>query len=443
MLSVLFQIRIVVHSSLHPQNQILTSLFHEEPDSLSSRDSSDPSFLSKLKKGRDFLSNSLDLRVARSSQNISRDLLELTVDVSKHQLCGIPQASSHLWRIIPILWRLVISGSGQPDLAWANPSATLPLRIHAFATILHLVGSTTLYLSKSGVTQIDGVSNWNVVVIGRLLALLFDERRLFGPQALESFDDELWLSKDLPGMNSVASSPADKPKKRRHVRQTFELFNDIQGRDETTESEVAASQATTPRSSNTLHVNTNHADTLEVSTKAPWVDEDSSEKPKPDSKSDFQSALRAAISEDDGDGLEGSAGDGGKTAMAMIQAFSSVSGGRQFMTAPGRALSTIRETDDVDESNDNIDERDISGLGSGDSTPGNDGNTAPSATKKPVKQMRVPNRIRDRSRTLPDINTIPEIETSDTLHSIPKTDEEIESAGTAFLETIGKSLGVR
>ena len=90
----------------------------------------------------------------------------------------------------------MINGNGEPDLAWANPAASLPLRVHAFATILHLVGSSTIYLSKNGVTLVDGVSSWNVVVLGRVLALLFDEKKLFGAKSVELLDEEIWLLTD-------------------------------------------------------------------------------------------------------------------------------------------------------------------------------------------------------------------------------------------------------
>lgn len=391
--------------------------------------------------GRDFLT-SYDFRTTNDAQVQSNVTLELVVDIAKHQLCNVPQSSSHLWRITSSLWRQMICGTGEPDLVWANPSSTLPLRVHAFATMIHLVGSSAIYLAKNGVTLLDGVGGWNVVTIGRVLALLFDERKLFGTQALELVDADALLQKDLHEATSQSSSPSEK--KRRHVRQTYDLSHippqeDVGGFDYV--SPQAAAHHSPVVSPKSHHVK--KLDDLDLSTKAPWLEEEAlakeihpeaTPKMKVDSKSDFQSALRAAVAQEDSDGFAENTGT--RTAKAMIQAFGgmSSSGSRRWMTAPGRALSTIRETDDTD-GIDLVEEGEEEKEGivnlASTSTRDDDDGIVIRRMKKSVKQMRVPNRGKDRSTIAGDFP------------SVPKTDDEIETAGAAFLDTIGKSLGLR
>lgn len=407
--------------------------------------------------GRDFLLGGSDLRSSKTNPEFEARLLELTIDVSKHQLCSVPQSSTHLMRIMPLLWRFLICGDGRPDLAWANPAASLPLRVHSFATILHLVGSSTMYLSKHGVTLVDGVSSWNVVAIGRVLALLFDEEKLFGTQAEELLNEELWVPSDKSDASSASGSPSDKRKRRHHKRQTYDLSNDLPARDELGGFDLLSPQAgalhSPPKSP--LSPNRRH-EPLDPNAKAPWVEElglnlkndqqldnAAQTKVKLDSKSDFQSALRAAASEDDGDGFEA---DGSRAARAMIQAFGGMQGGsRRWMTAPSRALSTIRETEDADEPDFFGSEDDTLSSSSERRKEAGDDEMVLRNVKAKVKQFRRPKvgRDRDKPKPVPE-DAVQEIKPKESPPQlVPKTDEEIETAGNAFLETIGKSLGVR
>jgi hypothetical protein len=45
--------------------------------------------------------------------------------------------------------------------------------------------------------SIAGNSKWNFVVQGRILAMLFDKRKLFGQQAIEKFDETYWGSSEV------------------------------------------------------------------------------------------------------------------------------------------------------------------------------------------------------------------------------------------------------
>lgn len=460
------QVRIVVHSSLHAQSETLSTLLSEELDQPRQFQLLSQAFMSKLKAGRAALSG-VDFHLSVNVHPLESQLLDLVIDVSKHQLCSVPQSSSHLWRIMSLLWRLLVFGTGEPDLTWANPSSPLPLRVHSFATIIHLIGSTSMYLSKNGVTLVDGISGWNVATLGRVVALMFDERKLFGDQAAEVLDEDMWLPGDgTNGTSRVDSASERRSLKRRHVRQTYDLFNDMPPRENDRTHDLESTQAGTlhspSRSLRSPHKM--REDSVEAATtKAPWLDNEMAatagvnpvEAPEPkrtvklDSKSDFQSALRAAASEEDPDGFEG---DGGRAARAMIQAFggSAQSGSKRFLTAPNRALSTIREAADNEDTDDVDcavvdDESKVTATtfdtNLSDADQSHDGSVL-NAVKKSVKQFRVPNRGKPKVTRDIDVDVAPEL-TKAFRDSTPSTDDEIETAGTAFLEVIGKSLGVR
>jgi hypothetical protein len=309
-------------------------------------------FVSTLRMGRDFLGSNAVIRPNRKIRPMEDKMIESAIDITKPELCALPRTSLHLWRVMPALWRSLVCGSdGEPDLVWANPSAPIPLRVHCFATILHLLGAASMYMSKNGATQVDGVSKWNVVTLGRVLALIFDEQKLFGPQAAEAFDPETW--KTTAEKEAEVKPGKAAAKKRRHVRQTYDLFNDMPPRDDSETFDSLSLSFGSP-SSRTTQVETKSTGGS-LSDMAGMKGQFNFEHPdgpstrsrdvKIDSKNDFQSALRAAASDDDFDRPES---DGAEAAQAMIQAFSGIGGGssRRWMTAPSRGLSTIRESDD-------------------------------------------------------------------------------------------------
>jgi hypothetical protein len=398
-------------------------------------------FVSTLRMGRDFLGSNAVIRPNRKSRPIEDKMLESAIDITKPQLCALPRASLYLWRVMPVLWRSLICGSdGEPDLVWANPSAPIPLRVHCFATILHLLGAASMYMSKNGVTQVDGVSKLNVVTLGRVLALIFDEQKLFGPQATEAFDPETWKT---PTEKEAEVKPGKAAaKKRRHVRQTYDLFNDMPPRDDPETFDSLSLSLGSPSSLNT-QVETKRQFNFE----APDGTSTRSRDVKIDSKNDFQSALRAAASDDDFDRPES---DGAEAAQAMIQAFSGIGGGstRRWMTAPSRGLSTIRETSDDSESFGNNTRDNVgSSLTENSETDSFDSKLVFNGPKRNVKQMRVPKLQKSATlnpTTMAALKPEPqEFNSIDSPNTLPRSDEEIENAGTAFLDVIGKNLGIR
>jgi hypothetical protein len=409
-------------------------------------------FVSTLRMGRDFLGSNAVIRPNRKIRPMEDKMIESAIDITKPQLCALPRASLHLWRVMPVLWRSLICGSdGEPDLVWANPSAPIPLRVHCFATILHLLGAASMYMSKNGATQVDGVSKWNVVTLGRVLALIFDEQKLFGPQAAEAFDPETWKT---PAEKEAEVKPGKAAKKRRHVRQTYDLFNDMPSRDDP-ETFGSLSLSLGLPSSQTTQVETKSTGGSssgmagmkgQFNFEPPDGPSTRSRDVKIDSKNDFQSALRAAASDDDFDRPES---DGAEAAQAMIQAFSSIGGGssRRWMTAPSRGLSTIRETDDGESFGNKTRENVESRLNEQSETDSFDSEFVLDGPKRNVKQMRVPKLQKSATlnpATMAALKPEPqEMHSIDSSSTLPRSDEEIENAGTAFLDVIGKSLGIR
>ena len=92
-------------------------------------------------------------------------------------------------------------GIGEPSILWAAPDALIPLRLNAFASLLHVVSSTSHHMAKTGLRLLDGDTKWNIsgmhvlfkyyhsltrqtlinfAVLSKTLSLLFDEFKLFG-----------------------------------------------------------------------------------------------------------------------------------------------------------------------------------------------------------------------------------------------------------------------
>ena len=392
----------------------------------------------------------LELRIAQQPRRPDLHLLELTIDVANYQVCGVHQSTVHLMRMMSMLWRIMVIGTGEADLVWANPGTSLPLRVHSFATLLHLVGSTTMFLSRNGVTQLDGVSIWDVATLSKVLAAAFDERKLFGSAAVEVIDEEQWLQQEFLNTASSSGSPSEK-RKRRHVRQTYEVYNDLLSRDTAssgTDSRDLPAVDEDDEGPADIPLEPLDIDLGAICGKGPdkeslspsSLDSLPKREYKVDSKADFQSAFRSASAADDSDGFESD--NHNKT---ILQAFGGMSGGRgRFMTAPSRALSTIREIND--------EELDLLSNGSeitSETPRSKEDETLDDALilktgKSSVKQFRKPDlKKAHRANTLPPKQKeIPRPQIVKKQSSVPKT-EEIEEAGAKFLESLSGNFGVR
>ena len=89
-------------------------------------------------------------------------LLDPIVSLSKTSKCPAGDFVPHLLRVITQLMRTMTSGVGEPSILWANPDALIPLRLNAFASLLHVISSASHYMAKKGSRLLDGDTKWNI-----------------------------------------------------------------------------------------------------------------------------------------------------------------------------------------------------------------------------------------------------------------------------------------
>ena len=307
------------------------------------------------------------------------------------------------------LWKTVVCGSGETDLSWANPASIIPLRVHAFGSLLQLLGSVSLFMAKNGVTQIDGSGKWDLITLGRIVALLFDEEKLFGKQEEVIGDADLIFKpagkvkgenprrRDADKSEAVSSKDKfatadvsqEKPqRRRRHQRNTFELFNhsvdaldktsgfgdllaglssddnDLQKRSQTiaapssTKSTGTSEISSTSTTSSSSRRENRPVDPLGIDT-SPVSDyafsslhppSSSNSNVKVDSVSDFRSNLEIGLQNETSDDSFDKPLTAGNV-QSLMQKFGGLSnstGKKRWMTAPAPALATIRESEDDD-----------------------------------------------------------------------------------------------
>lgn len=347
-------------------------------------------------------------------------------------------------------------GTGKPDLVWTNPGAILPLRFESFASILTLFGGVMFHMSKGGTTLLDGETRWDAITWGRVVSLVFDEESLFGNQAREIFDESAFLAKlEFPPRSPVAASPSRK--RGRHKRGNFSLMNDTT---DTGDIFLGIETATRSQSSPEIVLTQpkneearNHESTsfdFTDPTISTSIIEPASEpsEVKIDSKSDFQSAMREAMADLDDERKEPSKVDrGARRAQAMIQSYGSLGGNRRWMTAPSHVMSTILESGDDGDSDHEVED----GIVVDDHTQSHTATTndsldyemvlKPEERRKP-KQMRVPTNLR-KAATIDAFDYSKASAKTFGSVGVPQTDQELETAGQGFLDSLGKRLGLR
>lgn len=445
-------------------------------------------FMSTLRMGRSYLANNTGIESNHNKfHSLDERLLESTIAITDNQLCSVSRSTGHILRILSRLWRTLICGNGEPNLAWANPGTSTALRVHSFATIVHLVGVTSQYLAKNGQTQLDGSKKWSVAVFGRIVALLFNEGTLFGSRAIEAFDEVYWSSPEAMNRTTVKrNSPTKKtlPKKRRHFRNNYDLFNDMPPRDipkptETIEiiSSTAGDLASPPQKRALVPGLILSSDRLERYDDLVAAKE---ERKQVDSKLDFQQAFRAAnveadtdvhpstssidstamsmkgmvVSEDDDPSVQTNHATkgGASSGKAFVQAFGDVSGGsRRWMTAPTNILLTIPESEHGDDSDNELQGTDISlAINVVESQKGpqytqkHDGSDEiVTGVTKQTKQMRRPRRPLKESTVDTDLSAAAKDNDPSETPLLLTSEDEIFTKGSAFLDTIGASIGMR
>lgn len=355
-LGMLLQVRISVQSSIHSQNATLNEFLSQEPDVSVPLKAGGKDMVSFLRSGKDAIFRQLSVSSFRTPpENIqyeTKKLLISTVDLAKPDMCSISDISLHLVRVCKQLWKIAVVGTGNHDLKWANPAATLPLRVNAFATLLQILGSATLFLSKRGVTQLDGNGKFNLLSLSRVMGLLFDEKDMFGDSYDEVFSSE-YLSV-LMGDERVQKS-SSKRANRRHIRSNFEFGNGsdgvsaiIQDNSSETLSQLADVSTIQGPSSTEKKAEKSPMSAAELREKLT----NDSKSPKMDTVHDFKNAMQTGNRENEyEDAIHEGQFSGNETAASWIVAFGGSSGGnnRRWMTAPAPGLSTIQEDTGYDE----------------------------------------------------------------------------------------------
>jgi hypothetical protein len=301
--------------------------------------------------GRGFIVASSATQDSEASES-QETLLRTVCALGNSQRCQPKEIAAHLPQLSLVLWRIILLGDGEASLEWANPATSPPLRVHAFETLLSIVGSTAIYMSKYGSMNVDGREKLNVLTLGRILALFFDEQTLFDGQASEVFDHEYWngLIDSAQNENSP-SSKRSQPKKKRHVRSNYDLASELpsrapnvsQSQVSSTISSAAGDLATMPKPKFQENVSENWTSLLDFNGMDNAKGTSLNQGPKLDTSFDFQTLLRAAAA--DGD-LEtqylGSASTDHLSSQG--QSYSGLHG-RRFHTMPLNSLTTIIESE--------------------------------------------------------------------------------------------------
>jgi hypothetical protein len=454
--AMILQIRIVMHSSLHPQNATLRDFLQRFPDRPAALDPTDldPSSVWRLNRAELIEAQEKEIAAVNTyieDEPLSRMVVS-TIDISKPALCSSSITSVHWIRTVSQLLRICIAGKSEPSLLWANPAALIPLRIHAFASLLQLINSCSGYLMKNGATQLDGKSKWNVTTLGRLVALVFDESMLFDSPTThveEPFDPV-----DIMPATGMAFPKQDESKivpeaakghRKRHTRSNSDnlfISSDAMSNGTLVVSDdwkgwtAKQNSATLPPEfgKRLFAVNQIEIKSLgKVDSPGVIAVGHLASRGKVDSKSDFQHALMAGYAEDSlsVNMVAVSAGNTVGTATGSNSR-------RKYMTLPTSALATIREDEpgETDLLVKNNRQPKMSKSAVDDAV---DTEMFTSEKNTSIKQMRVPkvsSKIADTSKT-----TGTATQPGGEVRAVLTNEKDIESAGTAFLDVIGQNLG--
>lgn len=468
----------MVHSSIHPQNATLNEFLCRIPDAPAPLPAVVTSLSSPWKLNRSELLNYIATAEAETELDDDSDemqkLLLYTIDVARPSLCSPSESSAHFLRIFGQLMRTIVSGNGTPSVVWANPASAIPLRMHAFATLLQILNGINTYMVRNGCTQLDGKSRWNLMQLGRVVSMAFDEEKLFSNFEAcpgEVFSLDAWKAMYIdPGFSKSSESVSEKesthaqrsnrrektlPRQPRTAEATKSEGSDTASSKDDSLAVLLAALATTVEDESSENQD------LETSASLPDSDETSSSPKqeaverssdiKIDSKSDFQNNLWAGSA----DSSTLPSVSGSTVAKSMIQAYGvGTSNRRKWMTAPTSGLATIPEDGDRTESDLNNSASDLDAVVTALSPERPEDRKIDSDTevdlrdpiiveKKTTKKMRVPRVTKSIEKEAKEQKSASLDSRSTSSRTVPSTDEEILTAGTAFLETIGKNLGYR
>lgn len=492
-------LRSISLSSIHTQNETLENFLSEMPKPPKRLD--DDEFCGTWKMDKNGIKKEMDhIRdtFEQSEMPSNRQLLQNSIDISTNSICPQSQIVAHFVRISFQLWRIVVAGNGEPSLAFANPAMPLPLRLHSFSTLLYVLNQVSSCMAKCNMSETSGSRRWSLNTMSSLVSFLFDEESIFldptgspSEECSNLCECKHNISKDKILVPSDGTEVGE-----RHTTSLNTLL-DKSIHDSSLSSIVKSSS---PRAKDSKEVSAVQAplEPVEVSTKTPLLDglridppnnpslktldidfvpadQDSPEvspnisptstqddillhgskgKPAPlrtrsfsapnekqlkvDTKSDFQFALSAGISPN-GNTSPFGAGPG-----FGISAGPAAS--RRKWLAGSVSLSTISEDNDVIDSTvvkPRPAEKEVAPINAIDTEI-----VLHSAKPSKVKQMRVP-KVQQHTTSKEEIqvkmiDAMEELNSNDSdsqsSMTIPNMDE-IESAGTAFLDSINATYG--
>ncbi len=477
-------VRTMSLSSIHPQNDALETFFQHVPRP--------PQYLSgddfrgvwkmksdQIKKEMDKVKQTFD----QMDMPNDKQLLLHTIEISKNSICPPSQIVPHFVRISFQLWRSFVAGSGEPHLAFANPAMSLPLRLHSFSALLYVFNQVCSRMMKSDVTETSGSQKFTMNTMSSLVSFLFDEESIFLDASCLPVEECSHTSKTKEE-GGVTAFPTDTNNKEGPKKLIIETGHHSIEKvvDNTTSNQLSnnLSLGTTQKSffqklDIEFVANEEDTSTESPSNVSPTSTQDDihvkkgSAKPAPlrtrsfsapnekqlkiDTKSDFQFALSAGISP-----------SGAGSPFATSTPFGPAASRRKWLGNGSLSLATISEDHDKIDNNESDDPVGLGRSSMSDrslqmtsteagETPVNDIDTEivlNSTKPSKVKQMRVPkvqhSRKREEIKEDKPID-IAEDESngndsdSQSSMTVPSMDE-IETAGTAFLDSINAAYGL-
>ncbi len=188
-IEMILHVNILAISSVHPQNKTLADLFQMKPKlprSVVSSDFSDQYYAPWGKQRSEILYRLQPERippfhfVGGALAEMERKILTPVVNLSKASRCSPTDVMPHLIRVVGQLYRIAVTGTGEPSILWASPESLIPLRLNAFAALLKVFSSVSDHMTNAGLRQLDGNSKWNLLALGKVLSMLFDEGAILG-----------------------------------------------------------------------------------------------------------------------------------------------------------------------------------------------------------------------------------------------------------------------
>ncbi|KAL3808937.1 hypothetical protein ACHAXA_001128 [Cyclostephanos tholiformis] len=459
--NMILQVTVIAFSSVHPQCKALADLFLTKPNPprcLMPSDFSEPysawgktqsEIQYRLKPERIPPFNFVGGALAETE----RKLLDPVISLTKSSKCPHSDLTTHLVRIVAQLWRTAVSGVGEPSILWASPESLIPLRLNAFATLLHTVSSASHHMAKAGLRQLDGITMWDMSALGKILSMLFDEWAIFGgplenPISVAITSKKRSLSKPEIISNRARTTTGISPQLsrpsivERYSSESLDISR-VKRFDVDAMLKPNIPKPNIPKQDN--HIVSNETNPL-TSVSGGF---------KVDSKNDFMLALNASL--DTEPYLAKDAPEQKSTTRGAENLFKSVVHGpaanrRRWNTLPLHSLATIQE---------NYSDRDPPGQQVSSSNKERELIETelvfhPEEKTKKSRQFRVPHvklnddlesmssffdRIVPPTKEKQGKDDVKPPQIVDTSRTLPTDDVDIETAGTAFLDAISKSMG--